>query len=159
MKSTIAALAALGLLAVAPGAVAHPSPSETISMSVTAPTFPTSAPYKATYQGTFTATGSVVNDSGPVTVHALFSAIPSPTTSVLQSDWVLSGHAGGLKLSCHQSAKAFTDPAAVQSSGSCTVIYATGAYTALGGSGAVAGLADTLSSPETFVETVGLGTV
>lgn len=32
-------------------------------------------------------------------------------------------------------------------------------YTALGGSGGAADLADTLSSPETFVETVGPGTV
>jgi hypothetical protein len=151
MRSSIVALAALASLAVAPAAIAHPSASETIAMSVAVPTFPT-------YSATFTATGPIT-DSGPATVQALFSAVPSPTVSVLQSDWLLSGGAGSIDLSCHQIAKVFADPAAVPSTGSCTVIDATGGYMTLGGSGAVTGLADIASSPATLLDTVELGTL
>ena len=51
-------------------------------------------------------------------MQALLSAVPSPTVSVLQSDWLLNGSAGIIELKCHPIAKVFADPAAVPSTGS-----------------------------------------
>jgi hypothetical protein len=155
MKRTLFGAAMLASLALATSAGAQPpAGSETITSSISFPSFPTAPPFVGTYSGTFTSAGSIA-DSGTLTTEARFAAVPAPSTGVVQTDRTLRGGAGTLQLRCTQIAKSFSDLSAVPDSGTCAILAATGAYETLRGAGKLTGvanltagtLADTLTVP------------
>jgi hypothetical protein len=145
MKRKLFGAAMLASLALAtPAGAQPPAGPETITTSLSFPSFPTAPPYVGTYSGTFTAAGAVA-DAGTVNVQARFAAVPSPSTGVLQTDRTLRGNAGTLQLRCTQIAKSFADENAVPGSGTCAILAATGAYDTLKGSGKLVSVADLIA--------------
>lgn len=151
---------ALTLLAVsvafgvsAPAAAAGAAPSATITMNWQTP-YVNSAPYEGTGSGTFSASGSSINDSGPVSVPFHLGAAPSPSGLSVHSDRTLTGTLGTITLHCNEIAHDFTNPAAVPLTGNCTVIGGSGAYTGLHGHGTLTGSADTSGPTTAFLTEV-----
>jgi hypothetical protein len=154
MKRTLFGAAMLASLTLAtPAGAQPPAGPETITTSLSFPSFPTAPPYVGTYSGTFTAAG-VVADAGTVNIQARFAADPAPSTGVLQTDRTLRGDAGTLQLRCTQIAKSFSDESAVPDSGTCAVLAATGAYETLRGSGKLTGIADLIAGTLTDTLTI-----
>lgn len=145
MKRILFGATLLASLALATSAGAQPPAGpETITTSLSFPSFPTAPPFVGTYGGTFIAAGAA-GDSGTVSAQALFSAQPAPSTGVLHTDRTLTGDSGTLKLRCTQIAKSFSDPTAVPDSGTCAILAATGGYETFSGSGKLTGTANLLA--------------
>lgn len=157
MKRIAGAVTILLSLAFAASANAQPPRPETITMNLTGfLNFPAAPPYVSTYDGTFQASGAI-NDTGGVTAHTLFAAVPSPSTAVLETYRTLTGSDGTLSLRCSEIAKLVADLSGVPGTGTCAVIGATGMYAGLTGSGKVTSTADLITG--TFQETLVLGAV
>lgn len=154
MRKIILALAVVTLLAFVASANAAPLRSETITSSLSFPSYPAGPPNFGTYGGTFTAAGPVA-DAGTVTAQALFGSVPAPSTGVLETERTLAGSDGTLYLRCTEIAKSFADPSAVPGTGTCAVLGGTGAYSGVTGSGKVTSLADLLTGA--FTDTLVLG--
>lgn len=105
MRRLAGATAVACVLALAGSARAS---GETLTTTLLAAAFPTSAPWTETYSGTFTATGEI-NDSGTVNAQAIFGAAPLPSRSAFQSTQALSGSLGTLTLRWTQLGKDFGD--------------------------------------------------
>jgi len=145
MKRMLFGATMLASLALAtPAGAQPPAGRETITTSLSFPSFPIAPPFVGTYDGTFTAAG-VVADAGTVSTHALFAAVPAPSTGALETDRTLRGGAGTLQLRCTQIAKSFSDLSAVPDSGTCAILAATGAYETLRGAGKLTGVADVVA--------------
>jgi hypothetical protein len=150
-RVVLAGLAALAAgLAVAVTDAQASSP-ETFTTTILFPSFPSSPPFKATYGGSFAASGSV-SDSGTLSSDTLFGAIPSLRASVLQTRQTLTGSNGTIVLRCSQILKSGVD-----SSGSCAILDATGAYAGLSGAAKLTGVTDFNASPVTVTDTIVLG--
>jgi hypothetical protein len=150
MKRAVACSALLLMLAIAEPAAGSPArASEAIDSVISFPSFPATAPYTATYLGTFSASGAV-NDAGTITAQTLLSAVPSPSAAVLHTVRTLTSLDGTLVLRCEQHATSLSDLGAVPSSGTCAVLNATGVYSGFAGSGKVTGVTDLLSTPVTL---------
>jgi hypothetical protein len=156
MKRHIAWMAILGSLAVTASAGAQPAGSETITTTMSFPSFPSSAPFVGNYSGTFMASGAI-NDSGTVSVQARFGAVPSPATGVLQTVRTLSGDNGTLTLRCNQRLFPHQTTVVELNAGSCVVLEATGAYAGFRGSGRLTGTTDFGVTPVTIQDTLVLG--
>src|SRR5947209_2048297 len=111
---------ALSLLFVG-SATASSLAGETISTTLSFPTFPSSPPNVGEYSGTFSASGPV-SDSGPVSATALFGAVPSPSVANLHTTRTLKGTQGTLVLRCEQIVKDFSHPSAAPDTGTCTIL-------------------------------------
>ena len=141
MKRTLGSLTILLALAVAGSAQAQPPTSETITMNLSFPNYPSTPPYVGQYSGDFTVSGAIV-DAGSISTQAHFAAVPSPSAAVLHTDRTLTSQHGTLSLRCTEIAESLTDLTAVPGTGTCTVLSATGVYAALKGSGKVTSIAD-----------------
>jgi hypothetical protein len=157
-RAVVLLVGVAGVLALAPGAAgaARASGSETINTTIPFPTFPTKAPERATYTGTFSASGTVA-DSGTVTVQAMFVAVPNTAaTGVLQQVRTYIGSQGTLTLRCNQ--RLFPpnkpQPGVASNTGSCVVHDATGAYAGLKGSGSLTGITDFTAPVVTVQDTL-----
>jgi hypothetical protein len=110
------------------------------------------APWVGTGSGTFSASGSSINDSGSLSVPFHLGGTPSHSNSAqsVHSDRTLTGTHGKITLHCNEIAHKFanTNPAAIPLTGNCTVIGDSGAYAGLVGQGTLTGSAD-LSGPTT----------
>jgi hypothetical protein len=146
-----AGLAALAVVLTAATGEARASDPETITTTISIPSFPSSPPFKATYGGTFSAAG-MVSDSGTLSADTLFSAVPSLTVGVLQTTQTLTGSEGTIVLRCEQILKS-----GVTSSGTCSIHDATGAYAGLNGAAKLTGVTDFNASPVTVTDTIVLG--
>ncbi len=124
---------------------------QTITTTLYFPSFPSSAPYKATYSGTFTTS---TGDSGTVSADAILGAVPSPSVGVLNTTQTLTGAQGTLVLRCTQIVKDLSNPSAAPSSGNCAILSGTGAYAGAHGSGKVAGSTDFNANPVTVTDTI-----
>jgi hypothetical protein len=141
--------------AVATTANAQPPTQETITTTLSFPTFPSHAPFSGTYTGSFTAysaSGDVL-DSGTVSAQARFGALPSPSTGELETDRSLIGSSGTLELRCSEIAKAVSGSYVT---GSCVVRDATGVYSGRAASGKLIGTVDLGASPPTLTDTLAL---
>jgi hypothetical protein len=156
MTGIVGAAAIMLLFAFAGVANAGPPASETITTTLLFPSFPSTAPFVGTYTGTFSASG-MVTDTGTVTDQALFGAVPSPVTAVLQQVRTLSGSNGTLTLRCNQRVPPGQSSSVVSNTGSCVVLGATGAYAGLRGSGSLIGTTDFGSTPVTVQDTLVFG--
>jgi hypothetical protein len=152
-RVVLAGLAALAAgLAVAVTDAQASSP-ETVTTTISIPSFPSSPPNVATYGGMFSASGPVA-DSGTLSADTLFSAVPSPTVGVFHTTQRLNGTKGTIVLRCEQILKS-----GVVSSGSCSIQDATGAYAGLSGAAKLTGVTDFNSSPVTVTDTIALGSL
>lgn len=94
-----------------------------------------SAPFRGTGAGTFTASGPV-DASGTVSVTGQDTSVASPVVAVAWLDEVLKSPDGRLELRCPSITKGpFTDPSHIPVSGSCTITSGTGTYAGLHGHG------------------------
>lgn len=141
MKRILGGVTILVSLACAASAQANAPGTETIQMNLLFPAYPSAPPYVGAYSGNFGASGAF-DDSGSISAQALFGAVPSPSTGVLNTSRTLESLDGALSLRCTDIAKSFTDPTAVPGKGTCAVLAATGAYAALKGSGTLTSSAD-----------------
>ena len=154
MKRIIAALAVAMPLVFAVSAQAGSVASESISTAVPAPSFPSAPPYVQSYTGSFTASGAF-SDSGTVSLQALFSAVPAPSTSVLETVRTFTDTQGyTLTLRCSTFANDFSNPSDTPNRGTCAVHGGTGPYASLRGSGKLTGFANFTLSPPVLFETV-----
>lgn len=154
MKRIVVALAIAMPLVFAVSAQARSGASESIHTVIPAASFPTTPPYVQAYTGSFTASGAF-NDSGTMSVEALFAAVPSPSISVLETVRTLTDPRDyTLTLRCSTFANDFSNPSDVPDRGTCAVLGGTGPYAALSGSGKLTGFADLTASPEILDETV-----
>lgn len=152
MQRMLFGAATLMSLALATSAAAQPPAGpETITTSLSFPSFPTAPPFVGTYGGSFSAAGAIA-DAGTVVAQTRFAAVPADSTGVLQTNRTLSGRAGTLKLRCTQIAKSFSDLSAVPDSGSCAILAATGAYETLAGNGKLSGVTDLMAG--TLIDTL-----
>jgi hypothetical protein len=153
-------LAVLSL--VLPATASASTGPESITTTIPITSFPSSPPHKQTYPSTYTAAGTY-DDSGSVTVEALFAAVPSPSVGVLQTRRTYTsddGH-GTLVLRCTQ----ITTPAdtvsypAVTNTGSCALTAAIGDFAGLFPSGAISGTTyfNSTGSAATLIDTTVLG--
>ena len=157
MKRTLIGATMLASLALAtPAGAQPPAGPETITTSLSFPSFPTAPPYVGTYSGTFTAAGTV-SDSGTVSTEFHFDAVPSPRVGVGETTQTLTGAEGTVVLRCSQISK--SDPLA--STGSCAILSATGAYAGMSGAAKLTGVIVPPPPPQTlpltFTDTIVLG--
>jgi len=155
-RTLLAALVVLGVSA--PAAAAAAPPSETVTMTWTAP-YVVSAPYATVGSGIFTASGPI-NASGSLSVGLHLGAAVNPGTSVLNAhgDRILTDASGyTVTLRCNESPHKFgnANPAAIPLTGNCTVISGTGPYAGLHAQGQIVSPSYFDSTgPEAFVKEV-----
>jgi hypothetical protein len=146
IRLAAAAIAAV-TAAVLPAAAQAAPTTESIHMTWLRSGTTSSAPFRGTGAGAFTASGAL-DDSGTVSVTGQDTSVPSPVVAVAWLDEVLTSPGGMLELRCPAITKGpFTDPSHIPVRGSCTIISGTGIYAGQHGHGDFTGFVNLTVAP------------